>query len=200
MGKKQSIKQMVEIFLTFFKIGCFTFGGGHAMIPLIEKEVVSSKKWVDKKEIVDLFAVSQSIPGAVAVNSSAFVGYKTAGRKGAVAAVAGVILPSFIIIMIIATFFSKFQNNVMVQRAFLGIRSAVVGLIVLAAWKVGKVAVKDKLTVGIMVLTVIAVFIAKLHPIVTIIAGSLIGLCIYYVFPEKIKQFTWEGDGKSDLS
>lgn len=110
--QKNNTKLLFDIFITFFKIGSVTFGGGYAMIPLIEREVISNKGWIkNDEEIIDVFAVSESIPGAIAINSSTFVGYKIAGRNGAIAAMMGVVLPSFIIITLIATFFSKFQDN-----------------------------------------------------------------------------------------
>ena len=99
MNKKVNLKLLIEIFTTFFKIGAFTFGGGYAMIPLIEREVITNKGWIkNEEEIIDVFAVAESIPGAIAINSSTFVGYKIAGRIGAITAACGVILPSFIII------------------------------------------------------------------------------------------------------
>jgi len=102
-----NMKQLKDIFVTFFMIGLFTFGGGYAMIPLIEKEIVEKKKWVEKEEITDILAVSQSIPGAIAINSATFIGFKIKGRIGAIAATLGVILPSFVIISFIAAFFRQ---------------------------------------------------------------------------------------------
>ncbi|MGE4283310.1 MAG: chromate transporter [Clostridia bacterium] len=188
MDKRSTIKQLIEIFITFFKIGCFTFGGGYAMISLIEKEMVTKKGWINEEDIIDVFAISQSLPGAIAINSSTFVGYKIAGKKGAFIATAGVIIPSFIIITIIATFFTKFQDNPIVKAAFLGIRSAVVGLILMAAVKIGKTAIKDKITGTITFLTIIFILILDIHAIFIIIGGALMGLMVYMLLPDTAKK------------
>ncbi len=101
--------KVIKLFMSFFKIGLFTFGGGFAMIPLIEKEIVDTRKWIHREDIIDLFAISQSIPGAVAINTATLVGYKVAGRIGAIVATAGVALPSIVIISLIAVFFVRLQ-------------------------------------------------------------------------------------------
>ena len=184
MDKRTNIKLLIDIFMTFFKIGSVTFGGGYAMIPIIEREVITNKGWVkNEEEIIDVFAVSESIPGAIAINSSTFVGYKIAGKYGAIAAMLGVVLPSFIIITLIAAFFSKFQDNEIVQAAFMGIRSAVVALILMAAIKVAKKAVKDKLSTIITLVTILLILILDIHAIFTVIGGALIGLIVYFTAP-----------------
>lgn len=161
------------------------------MIPLIEREVIDNKGWIqDEEEIIDLFAVSESIPGAIAINSSTFVGYKIAGRKGAIAAMLGVVLPSFIIITLIAIFFSRFQDNPIVKAAFMGIRSAVVALILMAAIKVGKKAIVDKLSATISLVSIIMVLILDIHAIFAIIGGAFIGLIVYYTSPNHTKRIT----------
>jgi len=196
---------LIHIFWKFFKIGLFTFGGGYAMIPLIEREIVKNK-WIDKQDITDIVAISQSIPGAVAVNMSLFVGYKIANKKGAISAVLGCIMPSFIIILLIATFLSNFQDEVIIQHAFTGILSAVVALIILSALKIAKLAVIDRITLLITVVTVILLFLGQiltisqvilsLLPILIIISGALMGLLIYYFFPKKVQKLLKEGDKK----
>ena len=181
MNRKSDLKLLFDIFLTFFKLGCFTFGGGYAMIPLIEREVVINKQWVKDADIIDIFAVSESIPGAIAINTSTFIGYKIAGRKGAFASMLGVILPSFIIITLTAAFFGRFQDSPIVKAAFLGIRSAVAGLILIAAIKIGKTAVRDRITAGIMIFAVILVLVLDIHAIFAIIGGAITGLVVYKV-------------------
>jgi chromate transporter len=170
MVQRKDLRQLAEIFGTFFKIGCFTFGGGYAMIPLIEREVIVSKKWVKEEDLIDVFSVAESIPGAIAINSSTFIGYKIAGRVGAVAAMLGVIMPSFIILTLIAASFAKYQDNPIVIKAFMGIRAAV---------KIGKVVLKDKLTAFIVLATIILVFALDIHPIYIILAGALPGITVY---------------------
>lgn len=173
------IKDYFELFWVFFKIGAFTFGGGFAMIPLIEKEIVLNKKWIDKEEIINIFAVSQSIPGAIAINTSTLVGYKIARKRGAIAATVGVILPSFVIILSIAMFFTKISDSRVVEAIFVGINGAVIVMISMAAKKMIKAGVKDKLTLVIMILTVISILLLKISPIIMIIFGSFIGVARY---------------------
>ncbi|MDZ4957383.1 chromate transporter, partial [Clostridium perfringens] len=103
--------KILEMFISFFKIGAFTFGGGYAMIPLIEEEVVKNKKWIEKDDFIDILVVSQSLPGALSVNCSIFIGYRIGGFIGAIMALLAVVLPSFLIIIIIAAFFMQFRNN-----------------------------------------------------------------------------------------
>ena len=195
MKKKANIKLLIEMFITFFKIGAFTFGGGYAMIPLIEREVIDNKGWIkNEEEIIDVFAVAESIPGAIAINSSTFVGYKIAGRKGAIVAACGVILPSFITITVIAAFFTRFQDNPIVKAAFMGIRSTVVALILMAAIKVGKKAIKDKFSVLITIMTVILVLVLDIHAIFAIVIGAMGGLVIYFTSPKKVAKIIGKGD------
>lgn len=132
------MNKIIEMFIAFFKIGAFTFGGGYAMIPLIEEEVVNNKKWLEKEEFMDVLVVSQSLPGALAVNCSIFLGYKIGGLIGAIMALLAVILPSFIIIIIIAAFFMQFRNNYYVNAAFKGITAAVPMLVLVGAISLSK--------------------------------------------------------------
>jgi chromate transporter len=119
------MRKILEMFISFLKIGAFTFGGGYAMIPLIEEEVVKNKKWIEKEEFIDILVVSQSLPGALAVNCSIFLGYKIGGVIGGIMALLAVVLPSFLIIIIIAAFFMQFRDNYYVNAAFKGITAAV---------------------------------------------------------------------------
>ena len=121
---------LLELFTTFFKIGLFTFGGGFAMISLIEREVIERKRWIERKDFVDMLVLAQSVPGPVAVNTAVFVGYKRAGVAGAVAATLGTVLPSFLAILLLALFFAEVRDNRYVDAAFRAMRPAVVALIV----------------------------------------------------------------------
>ena len=123
------MKLLWELFLSFFKIGTFTFGSGYAMIPMIEKEVVDRKKWMDRDDFYDRFTLAQSAPGPFSLNTAVYVGYKVRGLWGAFSAVLGAVLPSFIIILLIAVYLSGFRDNPTVEAAFKGIRPAVVALI-----------------------------------------------------------------------
>jgi len=193
-------KQLKNIFFTFFKIGLFTFGGGYAMIPLIEKEIVESKKWVEKGDIADILAVSQSIPGAIAINSATFIGFKIFGKKGALAATLGVILPSFVIISIIAAFFSKFGDNQVIKSVFAGIRPAVVALIIFAAIKIGKTSIKDKTGLIVAIIGLVLVVVFDVHVIFVIIGGAVFGLVVYKFWPNKVKEILGKEEKNNDLS
>ena len=129
-----------ESFKTFFKIGMFTLGGGYAMIPLIEAEVVDKHKWISKEEFLDLIAIAQSCPGVFAINISIFIGYKLRKERGALATAIGTALPSFLIILAIAMFFHQFQDNPVVASIFRGIRPAVVALIAVPTFNLAKSA------------------------------------------------------------
>lgn len=165
-----------QIFNTFFKIGAFTLGGGYAMIPLIQKEVVDKRKWLEENEFVEMLAIAQSSPGPIALNTAIFVGYKAGGIKGVWFSSLGTILPSFIIILAVAMIFTDFKDNPGVERVFRGIRPAVVALIAAPLWKMGK-------SVGITYKTVCIPFVAALliwqvgvSPVIIIIAALAGGL------------------------
>lgn len=124
------MQSLRTIFGSFFKIGLFTFGGGYAMIPLIEREVIDRRRWIEQKEFLDLLTLAQSVPGPISLNTSVFVGYKVRGLSGAVAALLGVVVPSFVILLAVALFFSDVRHNPVVNAAFMGMRPAVVALII----------------------------------------------------------------------
>lgn len=124
------MQRLRTIFFSFFKIGLFTFGGGYAMLPLIEQELINKRKWIESREFLDLLTLAQSVPGPIAVNTSVFVGYKIRGLRGAAAALLGTVLPSFAIILLIALFFADIRQNPVVDAAFKGMRPAVVALII----------------------------------------------------------------------
>ncbi len=131
-------KKTLRLFLTFMKIGLFTFGGGYAMIPLIERETVERKQWITGDEILEIVAIAESTPGPIAINAATFVGWRTAGAAGAAAATAGVVLPSFLIITAVSFLLARFRSNRAVSYAFAGIRAGVLALIVKALWSMFK--------------------------------------------------------------
>ena len=131
---KQNGKTLWQVFWSFFKIGAFTFGGGYAMIPLIQNEAVEKRHWVTDEDILEVVAIAESTPGPIAINSATFVGYKAAGILGSVCATLGVVLPSFVIILALSFVLQQFQNVVAVQYAFQGIRAGVLALLVKALW------------------------------------------------------------------
>lgn len=170
------MKVLGEIFISFFKIGLFTLGGGYAMLPLIQKEVVEKKKWIDEKEFLDMVSVSQSAPGPLAVNISVFVGYRISGIKGLISAVLGATLPSFIIIILIASVFIGIENNPIIERIFKGIRPAVVALIAVPVLTMGKTANVNRRNIIIPVLAIILVAGFKITPIYVILGAIIIGI------------------------
>lgn len=162
------------IFISFLKIGAFTFGGGYAMIPLIEAEMIQKRSWLNREEFINLLIMAQSIPGPIALNTAVFVGYKTRGWKGAFAALLGVVIPSFVIILLIATVFTDFKDNHYVAAAFNGMRPAVVALIAapLIGMSKGMSWWKILLAVG----AAAAIWLAGLSPIWFIFAGAVVGI------------------------
>ena len=169
------MKELFDLFWTFCKIGALTFGGGYAMLPLIQREIVENKKWSTEKEILDYYAVGQCTPGVIAVNTATFIGYKLKGIIGGIVATLGVIFPSIVIILIIATFLQKFADLAIVQSAFAGIRVAVVALIITTVVKLIKSSIKDYLGVIIAIIAfVISAFIG-LSPVYVVIAAALTG-------------------------
>ena len=143
-------QNMISLFLIFMKIGLFTFGGGYAMIPLIQRETVNNKKWISDKDILDIVAIAESTPGPIAINAATFIGYRVGGFLGAMAATVGVVLPSFAIIAAISYVLAVFQNVVWIQYAFNGIRAGVLALIVKALWSMYKQSPKGVFSYLIM--------------------------------------------------
>ena len=170
------MKKSLKLFLSIFKIGTFTFGGGYAMIPLIEEEVVVNKGWISKEEFWDILVVSQSLPGALAVNTSVFLGYKIGGFIGAMVALLAVILPSFLIILIIAVFFMKFRDNYYVNAAFKGITAAVPMLVLIGAISLSKGLEKNIRTLITIIVGIIALAFFNIHPVLVIIISGLYGV------------------------
>jgi chromate transporter len=168
----------VEIFLTFLKIAPLTFGGGYAIIPLLEQQMVQRKKWMTGEEITDVLALAGAIPGAIAVNSATFIGYRLAGFLGALSAMIGILTPTFFIILVLATAFLLFQHNPIVQSAFLGIRPAIIALIIYAAFKIGKSAIVDRTTGLIAIGALWLLLFSGLHPALLIVAGGMVGYAV----------------------
>lgn len=184
------MRELWILFFSFFKIGLFTFGGGYAMLPLIEREVVENNKWATNEEILDIYSMSQCTPGVIAVNTATFIGQRVKGLLGSAFATLGVITPSLIIITIVATVLNQFAEIELVQHAFAGIRVAVAALIFTSCIKLVKSAIKSKVQVVIAVISFIAVTFFKLSPIVIIIASAVYGL-----FFIKIKDKDTKEDG-----
>ena len=162
-------------FRSFFKIGMFTLGGGYAMIPIIEAEVVDKRKWIERADFIDIVAIAQSCPGVMAVNMSTFIGYRLRKTKGAFCLTLATALPSFIIILLIAMFFKQFQDNAVVESIFRGIRPAVVALIAAPCFKMAKTANRTWRTAWIPVACAALIWLLGVSPIYIIIAAGLAG-------------------------
>ena len=164
-----------EAFITFFKIGMFTLGGGYAMIPIIETEVVDKHRWISKEEFLDLIAIAQSCPGVFAINISTFIGYKLMKRRGAITCALGTALPSFLIILLIAMFFHQFQNNPVVAAIFRGIRPAVVALIAVPTFNLAKSAKISWVNCWIPIGGALLIWLMGISPIFIILAAAIGG-------------------------
>lgn len=171
------------MFITFFKIGAFTIGGGYAMLPFIQEEVVEKNKWLTMEEFLDIIAVAEVTPGPVAVNTSTYVGYKLRGVKGALICTLGTILPSFLIILAIVTFLWKYRQSEVADRVFLGIRPAVAALIFSAVYKIGKTMKITKPTLAITIVTIILIVVLNISPIYIILSAAF-GSIGYFKYKE----------------
>lgn len=167
--------RLLKLFTTFFKLGLFTIGGGYVMIPLIEREVVDRYRWIEKRDFVDLLAIAQSSPGVLAVNMSIFIGYKLRGVRGSVAAAVGNVLPSVVIILLIALFFNKFREYEVVNNVFMGIRPAVVALIASPVFSVAKSAKIGWTNVWIPLLSALLIVSFGVSPIYIILIAGIGG-------------------------
>lgn len=175
------MNQYMQIFTSFAKIGSFTIGGGYAMIPLIRAQVVDKHNWVTNEEFIDFLAISQSAPGILAINISIFIGEKLKGTKGSIIAALGTALPSFFMILLIATFFQSFRENEIVNSVFAGIRPAVVALIAVPLITLSKSANLNKYTSLIPVISVLLIVFLEISPVWIILAGALLGLFHYFL-------------------
>ena len=166
-----------QLFFTFTKIGAFTFGGGYAMLPLIQREVVEHKKWLETKEFLDMVAISQALPGIFAVNLSILTGYKLKKNLGGVVATLGTILPSFFIILLIAAFFRHFNENIYIAKAFKAIRPAVVALIAVPVFNTAKEVGINIKTVIIPAAAAFLIWFLGVSPIYIVLAAAAGGIC-----------------------
>ena len=172
---------LFDLFKTFCKIGGLTFGGGYAMLPMLQKEVVDERKWATNDELLDYYAVGQATPGIIAVNTATFVGYKVKGIWGALFATLGVVFPSFVIILVIASFLQNFSKYVIVQNAFSGIRVAVGVLILNAIIGLLKKSVVNKISMVIFIATCLLGIVLNISPIYIVISACIIGILISYI-------------------
>lgn len=172
------MKELMGLFLIFARIGGFTFGGGYAMLPIIQREIVEARGWATHEEVADYYAIGQVTPGIIAVNTATFIGYKLKGVVGAIAATLGMITPSIVIITIIAIFFENFADYPLVQHAFAGIRIVVVALIAQVVFEMARKSVKDYVTGAIFVLGFLALIFIPISPVWIILAAGMVGVLV----------------------
>ncbi|WP_150275823.1 chromate transporter [Paenibacillus tepidiphilus] len=175
------MKMIAQLFMVFFKLGPSTFGGGYAMIAAIEREIVDKKAWLKPEETGDMISVAGSAPGGVAVNSAAYVGYKMAGIAGAVTAVLAITLPTFSIVIILSILGLMYQDVPKVAAALKGVHAAVVALIIVAAFKIGRASLLDKSTLLLAGSCVLLLLLTPLHPLYLILGGPIAGIVIIAV-------------------
>ena len=185
---------LFALFWMFLKIGLFTIGGGLVMIPLISRKVVEEKKWITEEEMLDCIALGQSLPGVIAINSAAYVGYKKRGVKGGIMATLGVTVPSLVIIIALANVINAVNDNHFVQGAMVGIKACVVGLVICVAYDLGKKTLKNAFQWERAVAAFICVAIFNVNAIIVIICAALAGIIYYNV----IKAKDFEERGKSE--
>lgn len=172
------MKELLDMFLTFCRIGGLTFGGGYAMLPMLQKEVVERKHWAESEELMDYYAIGQCLPGLIAVNTAVFIGQKRRGVKGGVACALGVVFPSLIVITIIAAFIGGFADLPAVRNAFAGIRVCVLVLIFNAVVKLWKKAVVDKKALVIFLLIFAGSAFTDISPILFVLAAAIAGILL----------------------
>lgn len=165
-----------ELFYSFLKIGTFTFGGGYAMIPIIQREVIDHRHWIEERDFLDLLTLAQSAPGPIALNTAVFVGYKLYGYCGAIAALLGVVVPSFSIILLVAIFFAQIRDNAVVDAAFKGMRPVVVALML--APILGFVKGMRWWGVAAACGVALAIWYLGFSPIYLLVAGAVVGLLL----------------------
>ena len=186
--KKEYFKRLWQLFVTFFKIGAFTFGGGYAMIPLIQREVSEKRKWITDEEILEVVAIAESTPGPIAVNSATFVGYKVCGFWGSFVCTLGVVLPSFLIILAISGILELVKDFKAVKYAFMGIRAGVLALIIKALIKMYKACPKGLVSYIIMGLSFVFAAVVKIDVIIVVIACAIIGLVTSVITDRRAKK------------
>jgi len=180
------MKELFLYFGTWFRIALFTFGGGYAILPMIDKEIVQKHHWAENDEVMDYYAIGQSLPGIIAVNTAVFIGYKIAGVKGALASALGIICPSIILITLIATLLSGFQEIPVVRHALSGIRIGVCVLMVATIVQLGKNAIKSAIAIVICLATFALAYFLGLNIALLVILSAVAGIVIM-IIKEKIK-------------
>lgn len=175
-SSKKTVKEHASLFWEFFKIGLFTIGGGMAMLPLIQKVVVEDKKWMEEEEMIDCLAISQALPGIIAINSATYIGKRRCGLTGSLAATLGVVLPSFLIIIAVVTLLGTIGDNRYINGAFTGVKAAVCGLVIVSACKLGKQILKGSFQWVMAGAAFLAIAVFRITAVWAIIGGAAAGI------------------------
>lgn len=170
---------MLQLFVSFLKVGAFAFGGGYAMIPLISQEVVTYRGWLEIEEFIDVIAISQGTPGPIAINSATFVGFKVAGVIGSITATLGVVLPSFVIMMVLGRLFLRYKEVPVVKHMLSGIRPVVVALILAAAFSVLPNSITGIIPAIVAAVVIIAIVVFDVDPILLLVLSGVMGFFAY---------------------
>lgn len=178
--KKETLLDYLRIFTSFFKIGSITFGGGYAMLPILENELVQKRKWVEKEELLDYFAIGQTLPGLIAVNVATFCGSKRRGFLGGAAAALGVVAPSIIVISVIAAFITNFADIPAVQRVMRGMNVGVAALLTDAVIKMGKSVIIDPVTLILAITAFLLVAVFNVSSVIILAVAVAVGLIVKY--------------------
>ncbi|MFC5649960.1 chromate transporter [Paenibacillus solisilvae] len=168
--------RLLHLFWAFFRIGPSTFGGGYAMIPMIEREAVEKRRWLDEQEMSDLLSIAGSAPGGVGVNASAFIGYRLAGLPGAVTAILGITMPTFLIVLALGLVYLQIDEHPKAVAAMQGIHGAILALILVSAYKMAKSSLFDKSTVAIFICTLALLTMTSFNPVIAIAGGIVCGI------------------------
>ena len=171
--------EIIKLFISFFKVGAFSFGGGYAMLPLLEREVIDTHKWMDYGEFLNIFAISEMTPGPIAINAATFLGYRIRGLAGATVATFAVVLPSFIVITCIVIFLNRYKKSPYIDWIFKGIRPMVLGFIGAAGITVSKNGIVDVRSFLIALFVFYIVTFKKINPILGIVIAGIVGIVIY---------------------
>ncbi|NEZ47526.1 chromate transporter [Clostridium niameyense] len=174
---------LLKLFFSFLKIGMFSFGGGYAMLPLIEKEIVSGRHWINYKEFIDIIGISQMTPGPIAINSATFVGFTVSGVLGSIFATLGVIAFSFILVSIASHFIMKFKQSNVMKSALMGMRPTLIGFIIYTFLSLSMESYKDLKSILIGIITLLLLLSKKINPILVIVISGILGIFFYGILP-----------------
>lgn len=170
---------LLKLFFVFFKIGAFSFGGGYAMLPFIEREIVDNNKWISKSDFVDMIGISQMTPGPISINAATFAGYKVKGVLGSIAATIGISITSFILVSIIQKAMEKFKDSEIIKAMIMGMKPVIIALIINSFISLASTAYVDYKAIIITIITGIMLISKKIHPILTIVIAAVLGIILY---------------------